>query len=200
VLALPIAACDAGGDAPVELRDEIGPHVDAPDRAMAMTVDAVEIADDDILVRVRVANSDDVYLDLGVEATIYGPLLVMHDDRGTRYESYAVEPAGIPGRRVADLSIRLAGPLDPRARSFTLELATQRGPLTSPDAALPRHDGIRWRVDAPSGATATSAATGPSESAPEFAAAPRLPDLIDLWLETDPLPDADGEDAEPHDR
>ena len=31
-------------DTPIEFRDEVGPHVDAQDRAMAMTVDAVETA------------------------------------------------------------------------------------------------------------------------------------------------------------
>jgi hypothetical protein len=84
---------------------------------------------------------------MGVEDTIYGPLLVMHDDRGNRYDSYAVEPAGVPGRRVADLSFRLIGPLDPDAESFTLELTTQRGPLTSPSGDLPEGDGVRWQVD-----------------------------------------------------
>lgn len=172
----------------IDFRDEVGPQVDAPDRAMAMTVDAIDITGDDILVRLRVSNSDDGYLDLGVEGTIYGPLLVMRDDRGSVYESYAVEPAGIPGRRIADLSIRLAGPLDRDATSFTLELATQRGPLTSPAATLPERDGIRWRVDDPASATATSVDTGPSGPEPAFAEAPRLPELIHFWLETDVLP------------
>jgi hypothetical protein len=45
---------DAGG---IEFRDGSGPRVDAPDRAMAMTVDAVETHGDDILVRVRVENA-----------------------------------------------------------------------------------------------------------------------------------------------
>ncbi len=200
-LALSITACDtadgeAGPDATatstvgtsIELRDEVGPHVDAPDRAMAMTVDAIDVAGDDILVRLRVGNRDDGYLDLGVQGTIYGPLLVMRDDRGNVYDSYAVEPAGIPGRHVADLSFRLAGPLDRGSTSFTLELATQRGPLTSPAAPLPVDDGVRWRVDDPVVATATSVATVPDGSGPVFAAAPRLPDLIHFWLETDPLP------------
>ncbi len=196
-LALSTAACEVADDdattdatstvvSRIELRDETGPHVDAPDRAMAMTVDAIEIAGDDILVRLRVGNSDDGYLDMGVRGTIYGPLLVMRDDRGGVYESYAVEPAGIPGRRVADLSFRLAGPLDRDSTSFTLELATQRGPLTSPAATLPERDGIRWRVDDEPGATATSVDTGGSE--PVFAEAPRLPDLIHFWLETEALP------------
>jgi hypothetical protein len=101
----------------------------------------------------------------------------MHDDRGNRYPSYAVEPAGVPGRRVADLSFRLTGPLDPDAESFTIELTTQRGPLTSPAGDLPEGVGVRWQVDDPAG------------SDPTFAAAPRLPDLIHFWLETDPLPD-----------
>jgi hypothetical protein len=200
-LALSATACDPAGDdtttdgtssvasSPLELRDEIGPHVDVPDRAMAMTVDAIDIAGDDILVRLRVANRDGRYLDLGVEGTIYGPLLVMRDDRGNAYESYAVEPAGIPGRRVADLSFRLAGPLDRSSTSFTLELATQRGPLSSPATALPERDGIRWRVDDPVVATATSVDTGPGGPEPVFAEAPRLPELIHFWLETDALPD-----------
>ncbi len=179
VLGIVTVGCAAGDGSAVELRDEAGPRVDAPDRAMAMTVDAVEQRGDDILVRVRVENADDQYLDMGVEDTIYGPLLVMYDDRGNRYDSYAHEPAGIPGRRVADLSFRLAGPLDGDAESFTLELATQRGPLTSPSGDLPDGDGVHWQVDD---------ATGSGRA---YAAAPRLPDLVHFWLETDPLP-ADG--------
>lgn len=173
---------------PIEFRDEVGPHVSAPDRAMAMTVDAVETAGDDILVRLRVENSDDGYLDMGVQDTIYGPLLVMRDDRDDLHESYAVEPAGIPGRRIADLSFRLAGPLDPDATSFTLELATQRGPLTSPIAPLPTRDGIRWRIDDPTGATPAPTDTDLGAADPIYAAAPRLPDLVDFRLETDSLP------------
>ena len=191
LFALATAACgesddDAAGnvDTAVEFRDEGGPQVDAPDRAMAMTVDAVEIAGDDILVRVRVSNHDDEYLDMGVQHTRYGPLLVMHDDRDNRYESYAVEPAGVPGRRIANLSFRLAGPLDRDSTSFTLELATQRGPLTSPAATLPRHDGVRWRVDDPSATAANDTEPG---SGPVFAAAPRLPEYINFWLESEPL-------------
>jgi len=171
----------------IEYRDETGPHVDAPDRAMAMTVDAVDIAGDDILVRLRVSNSDDSYLDMGIQETIYGPLLVMRDDRENLYQSYAVEPAGIPGRRIADLRFRLAGPLDLGSNSFTLELATQRGPLTSPSASLPEHDGIRWRVVDPAAAPMSNG-TNPDGSERIFAAAPRLPDLVHFWLETDPLP------------
>lgn len=188
VLAVAPTACEAGDDdatdgstppaeASIELRDDTGPQVEARERAMAMTVDAVEIDGDDILLRVRVENHDDGYLDLGVQDTIYGPLIVMHDDLGNRYEAEAVEPAGIPGRRVADLSFRLIGPLDGDAESFTLELATQRGPLTSPSGALPDGRGVRWRVDR-------------GEDEPTFAAAPRLPDLINFWLETEPLPSA----------
>lgn len=198
-LALSTASCDAPNDeaspdasvnvdAPIEFRDEVGPRAEAPDRAMAMTVDAVDVVGDDILVRLRVENRDDGYLDMGVQDTLYGPLLVMRDDQANRYESYAVEPAGIPGRRVADLSFRLIGPLDRDSTSFELELATQRGPLTTPAAPLPHHDGIRWRIDDQAAATPTSAATNPVGSEPIFAAAPRLPDLIHFWLETDPLP------------
>jgi hypothetical protein len=186
-LAIATTACDAREDdatvdasdvegGAIEFRDGTGPRVDAPDRAMAMTIDAVETHGDDILVRIRVENADDGYLDMGADDTIYGPLLVMHDDRGNRYDSYAVEPAGVPGRRVADLSFRLVGPLDRAAESFTLELATQRGPLASPSTALPEGHGVRWQVDEPSG------------SEPAYAAPPRLPDLIHFWLETDPLP------------
>lgn len=192
-LTLTAAACNTDTDditdaGAIEFRDGAGPRVDTPERAMAMTVDAVETKGDDILVRVRVENTDDGYLDMGVEDTIYGPLLVMRDDRGNRYDSYAVEPAGVPGRRVADLSFRLIGPLDRDSTSFELELATQRGPLTTPAAPLPHHDGIRWRIDDQAAATPTSAATNPVGSEPIFAAAPRLPDLIHFWLETDPLP------------
>lgn len=198
-VALSIAACNAqdddatadtivDADTPIEFRDEAGPHVDAPERAMAMTVDAVETAGDDILIRLRVENSDDDYLDLGARDTIYGPLLVMRDDRDNLYESFAVEPAGIPGRRIADLSFRLAGPLDRDATSFTLELDTQRGPLTSPTAPLSAHSGIRWRIDEPTAALPTSSDTGPGTSDPAYASAPRLPDLVHFWLETDPLP------------
>lgn len=198
-LALSTAACsglednaindtNAEADTPIEFRDEVGPYVNAPDRAMTMTVDAVETTGDDILIRLRVENSDDAYLDMGVQDTIYGPLLVMRDDRGNLYESYAVEPAGVPGQRVADLSFRLAGPLDPDAMSFTLELATQRGPLASPTAALSRGNGIRWRIDGATAAAVESNSTNQGESGPIYAAAPRLPDLVHFWLETDPLP------------
>lgn len=189
-LGVAVAACGGGddpevsdvvdGDRSIELRDEAGPSVDAPDREMAMTVDAVETHGADILVRLRVENRDDGYLDLGVQDTIYGPLLVMRDDRGNVYDGRAEEPAGIPGRRVADLSFRLDGPIEPDAEAFTLELATQRGPIASPSAALPDGDGVRWRVD--------DRADGDG-SAPTFADAPRLPDLIDFWLETRPLPE-----------
>jgi hypothetical protein len=185
VLATP--ACGAGTDdtttddtsdaGAIEFRDGSGPRVDAPDRAMAMTVDAIGLQGDDILVRVRVENADDGYLDMGVEDTIYGSLIVMHDDLGNRYDGYAVEPAGVPGRRVGDLSFRLAGPLDRGAESFTMELHTQRGSLTTPPGALPDGDGVRWQVD------------GSDDGEPTYAAAPRLPDLIHFWLETEPLPD-----------
>lgn len=178
---------EAGVDSRIEFRNEAGPHVDVPDSAMAMTVDALVAAGDDILIRLRVENSDDGYLDMGVQDTIYGPLLIMRDDRDTRYESYAVEPAGIPGRRIADLSFRLAGPLDSDAVSFTLELATQRGPLTSPIAPLPNDDGIRWRIDDATAATPSSNATILRGSEPIYAAVPHLPDLVHFWLETDPL-------------
>ncbi|MEP1125815.1 MAG: hypothetical protein ABJH68_18195 [Ilumatobacter sp.] len=200
IVALSTAACGAtddgatsgaavDADTPIELRDQVGPHVDAPERSMSMTVDAVDTVGNDVLVRLRVANSDDDYLDMGVQDTIYGPLLVMRDDRGNLYESLAVEPAGVPGRRIADLSFRLAGPIDPDATSFTLELATQRGPLTSPTAALPLHDGIRWRIDVPSTAVPGATDADPDPSGPVFASAPRLPDLVHFWLETEPLPE-----------
>lgn len=153
-----------------------------------MTVDAVDVEGDDILVRIRVENSDDGYLDMGVQNTIYGPLLVMRDDRDNSYESYAVEPAGIPGRRIADLSFRLAGPLDPAAETFMLELATQRGPLTSPDGTVPDGDGVRWRVAEAPRADPTLGDTNPEGSEPLYAPAPRLPDLVHFWLETEPLP------------
>lgn len=197
-IALSTAACNtsddrtasgpvASVDAPIEFRDRTGPHVDEPDRAMAMTVDAVDVDGDDILVRIRVENSDDGYLDMGVKNTIYAPLLVMRDDHDNSYESYAVEPAGIPGRRIADLSFRLAGPLDPAAETVMLELATQRGPLTSPTWTLPDGDGVRWRVGEASPSTPTLGGTNPDGSEPLYAAAPRLPDLIHFWLETAPL-------------
>ena len=169
----------------IEYRDEPGPHVEVPERSMSMTVDAVDVDGDDVLVRLRVENHRDAYLDLGVQGTIYGPLLVMIDDRGQRYEGYAEEPAGIPGRRLADLSFRLEGPIDRGAESFTLELATQRGTVTSPSAALPDGDGVRWRVDDPVAGAPASAGSDPSE--PGFAAAPRLPELIHFWLHTEPL-------------
>lgn len=178
----------ASVDAPIDFRDRTGPHVDDPDRAMSMTVDAVDVAGDDILVRFRVANSDDSYLDMGVQSTIYGPLLVMRDDLDNSYESYAVEPAGIPGRRIADLSFRLQGPLDPAAETFVLELATQRGSLTSPAGTLPEGDGVRWRVEEAPPATPTPGDTDPDGSEPLYASAPRLPDLVHFWLETEPLP------------
>lgn len=181
------AACgadDAGSsilvdaDRSIELRDETGPSADVPDHDMAMMVDAVEVDGDHILVRLRVVNRDDGYLDLGVQGTRYGPLLVMRDDRDHVYEGRAVEPAGIPGERVADLSFRLDGPLDPDAETFTLELTTQRGPILSPSEALPEGDGVRWRVD-----------DGSSDGDPKFSLPPRLPELIDFWLETTPLAD-----------
>jgi len=185
-LALTGAACasddDAGtnvvveGDRSIELRDETGPSVHVPDQDMAMTIDAIEVDGNDILVRLRVENRKDGYLDLGVQGTRYGPLLVMRDEDDRRYEGRAVEPAGIPGERVADLSFRLDGPLDPDAETFTLELTTQRGPLVSPAAGLPADDGVRWRV-----------ADGDEAGEPTFAVPPRLPELIDFWLETAPL-------------
>jgi hypothetical protein len=167
----------ADGGPSIELEDETGPYVDAPDRDMAMTVDAVEVEGSDILVRLRVENRDDGYLDLGVQGTLYGPLLVMHDDLDNVYEGRAVEPAGIPGSRIADLSFRLDGPLVRDAETFTLELRTQRGPLVSPPGPVPDGDGVRWRVD-----------DGAGGSEPTHATAPRLPDLIHFWLETAPLP------------
>lgn len=166
------------GDRSIELRDEVGPSVDVPEQDMAMTIDAVEFEGDFILVRLRVENRADGYLDLGVQGTWYGPLLVMHDDRDRRYEGRADEPAGIPGKRVADLSFRLDGPLDRDADTFTLELTTQRGPIVSPSESLPKGDGVRWLVD-----------DGTDDSDPTYAVPPRLPDLIDFWLETTPLQD-----------
>ena len=181
-----VTTTDPAGAVPsIEFHDSTGPHVDAPERAMAMTIDAIDLDGDDVLVRMRVENGDDGYLDLGVQDTMYGPLLVMTDDRRNRYESYAEEPAGIPGRRLADLSFRLAGPLDSDADSFSLELATQRGPLSSPSAALPAGRGVRWRVDDP-----VAGAPAPIDSdlgEPGFAAAPRLPELIHFWLHAEPL-------------
>lgn len=188
VLALAATAACGGGDGDrgeivdggrtIELRDEPGPFVEVPERDMAMTVDAVEVDGSDILVRLRVENHRDEYLDLGVRGTRYGSLLVLTDDLDHAYPGRAVEPAGIPGGRVADLSFRLDGPLDRDAETFTLELTTQRGPLVSPATDLPATDGVRWRVDGGSAADAE----------PTFAVAPRLPKLVDFWLETAPLP------------
>lgn len=188
VVALAATSACGGGDGDsgeivdggrtIELRDESGPFVESPERDMAMTVDAVEVDGSDILVRLRVENRRDEYLDLGVQGTRYGSLLVLTDDLDHAYPGRAVEPAGIPGERVADLSFRLDGPLDRDAETFTLELTTQRGSLVSPATGLPATDGVRWRVDDGSAADAE----------PTFAVAPRLPELVDFWLETAPLP------------
>jgi hypothetical protein len=69
-----------------------------------------------------------------------------------------------------------------------LELATHRGPLTSPDGALPDGDGVRWRVDEAPPAAPTLGDTNPDGLEPLYAGAPRLPDHVDFWLETEPLP------------
>ena len=179
-----VGACDSCPSWALARQGGVGPARRKKADAVGDPVD-IGVDGDDVLVRLRVENHRDAYLDLGVQGTIYGPLLVMIDDRGQRYEGYAEEPAGIPGRRLADLSFRLEGPIDRGAESFTLERATQRGTVTSPSAALPAGDGVRWRVDDPVAGAPASAGSDPSE--PGFAAAPRLPELIHFWLHTEPL-------------
>lgn len=136
-----------GHDAILEFRNEIGPRAIDLDHEMMMVVDAVETSADDIFVRLRVANSSDRYLDLGVRGNRYGPLLVMRDDLDNTYDGLAVEPAGIPGSSIGHVRFRLRGPVDPDAATLTFELATQRGTLESPPVGAPADDGVYWSTE-----------------------------------------------------
>lgn len=136
----------ADDDAPLAVEDrlEIGPRAVDLERSMTMVVDSLDASGDDIFIRLRIANFRDEYLDLGVQHTRIGPLVVMYDDRGSSYESLAVEPAGIQPSSVGYVRFRLAGPLDPAAEEFIVELASQRGTLITPPAPTPIGGSVRW--------------------------------------------------------
>ncbi|MGA9275789.1 hypothetical protein [Ilumatobacter sp.] len=136
------------GDGVAEIRSEIGPRAFGGDDAM-MVLDSIDVSGDDIFVRLRVVNGSDRFLNVGVQDTWYGPLLEMRDSLGNTYPARAVEPDGVEAYSVGDLRLRLAGPLDPEAEEFALELATDRGTLVTDAIPVPTGDGVRWWVESP---------------------------------------------------
>lgn len=137
------------GDVVVETRNEIGPRALDIEAAMMMVVDSIDVSDDDIFVRLRVVNGSDEFFNVGVEDTLYGPLVEMHDDRGHTYPARAVEPAGVESHSVSTMRFRLEGPLDPGAEEFTVELATNEGRLATEPIAVPDGDAVRWLSESP---------------------------------------------------
>lgn len=188
----------SGGDpAAVERRAEPGPVAIAPDHAMSMVLDALEVVGDDIFVRLRVVNGLDRFLDIGVTDSRYGPLLVMTDDLGNRYPAEAVEPIGIHPSSIGHLRLRLAGPLHADATTFSLEVPTDRGPLTSESAPTPSGAAVAWWITPPPDPDDGGGSPDPAidtDGEPVFGASPRLPDLINEWLTNTPI-DAGGHDA-----
>ena len=144
------AQSDTGSDdVDTENRQEIGPRVLDADGTVMMVVDSLDVSGDDILVGLRVVNGSDGFLNVSVDYTRYGPLLVVRDDRGNTDSSLAIEPAGIESHQIGRLGFRLHGPFDPDATEFTVELATNRGLLTTEPIPAPASDVVRWWRESP---------------------------------------------------
>jgi hypothetical protein len=152
LIATIVAAC-AGSDPAtsesVETRTQIGPRAIDIDRKMMMVVDSIDASNEDIRVRIRVANLSDQPLDVGVDDTIYGPLLTIRDDLENAYPAIAVEPAGIYSHSIGRFDLRLVGPFDPDAADFTVELATQRGTLITNQVPALDGDSVQWWSETP---------------------------------------------------
>lgn len=136
-------------DVVAETRSEIGPRALDVDAAMMLVVDALDLSGDDIFVRVRVVNGSDQFLNVEDENDLYGPLLVIRDDRDNTYPARAVEPAGVGSYTVGRMRFRVDGPFDPRADEFTVEVATSRGRLTTDPIAVPEGGVVRWWTESP---------------------------------------------------
>lgn len=137
------------GEVVVESRSEIGPRALDIDAAMMLVVDALDVSGDDIFVRVRVVNGSDQFLNVEDEDDLYGPLLVIRDDRNNAYLARAVEPAGVDSYTVGSMRFRVDGPFDPVAEEFTVEVATSRGRLATEPIAAPDGDAVRWLTESP---------------------------------------------------
>ena len=133
----------------VESRVEIGPRALDIDAAMMLVVDALDVSGDDIFVRVRVVNASDQFLNVEDEDNLYGPLLVIRDDRDNTYPARAVEPAGVASYTVGDMRFRVDGPFDPDAEDITVEVATSRGILATEPIAAPDGGVVRWLTESP---------------------------------------------------
>lgn len=158
----------------VETRSRLGPLAIDDEREMTLAVDSMHLVDDDILVRVRVTNDGDQALAIGADDTLYGPLVVLHDDLSNTYPARAVEPAGVYAHSTGLLELRVDGPLDPGAAEFTVELSTDRGPLETEPTEVPTGDAVRWW----SGETTTS-------DVATYADLPHLPELIHAQISND---------------
>ena len=137
------------GEVVVESRSEIGPRALDIDAAMMLVVDALDVSGDDIFVRVRVVNGSDRFLNVEDDDDLYGPLLVIRDDRDNAYLARAVEPAGVDRYTVGSMRFRVDGPFDPVAEEFTVEVATSRGLLATEPIAAPDGDVVRWLTESP---------------------------------------------------
>lgn len=135
-----------GGPEP-DVRHDGSPRAFDPAARTMLVLDALELSGDDVFVRLRIANGSGESLDLGVRDTFYGPLGVMSDDLGNSYPARAVEPAGIAAWSVADLRLRLRGPLDPGATELTFLVETRRGPLTVGPVPAPRNEAVSWPLE-----------------------------------------------------
>ncbi|NND74319.1 MAG: hypothetical protein HKN44_04875 [Ilumatobacter sp.] len=135
--------------ADVETRHQIGPRAIDVDRAMMLVVDSIDTSGDDIFIRVSVVTLGDEAVDVGVDDAIYGPLLELRDDLGNRYPARAVEPAGVYGHSVGRFDLRLEGPFDPAGTELTVELATQRGLLTTAPVEALAGDAVQWWSESP---------------------------------------------------
>jgi hypothetical protein len=136
---------DADSDTP----DEIGPRALDADEGVMMVVDAVDVSGDDLFVRVRVVNASDQFLNVEPSDALYGPLLVMSDNRDNIYPSRAVEPAGVDSYSVGEMRFRFDGPLDPEAEQIAFEIGTSRGRLATEPTAVPDGGVARWWIVSP---------------------------------------------------
>lgn len=171
----------------VEFRPEVGPRAFDVDEAFAMIVDAVDVSDDDVFVRLRVVNGGDTGLDMGLRDTWYGPFVVMRDDRGRTAPSFAVEPAGVPPHSVGHVRFRLQGPLASDAERISFELTTLRGTLTTGSVAVPDGDSLRWWTASPPIAHSDAVASSPDGRTVEVVETVDLGSHVEIALRvTDP--------------
>jgi hypothetical protein len=171
LVAAVVSACSGNGDATTEtpstvvtvadppntetsgadtdIPREIGPRALDVDAAVMMVVDAIDVSGDDLFVRVRVVNASDQFLNVEANDALYGPLLVMSDNRDNVYPARAVEPAGVDVYSVGQMRFRFDGPMDSDAEEITFEISTSRGRFRTEPTAVPDGGIARWWIESP---------------------------------------------------